>query len=202
MIRPIPEQPSLFGADAALPSGFRYEPDFLTRDEERDLIAAIETLPLEAARYREFTAKRRIQSFGYGYDFSSNVLTPAPSLPAFLQQLRARLATWADIPADGFSQSTVAEYAPGTQLGWHRDVPHFAVVVGASLAGPCRMRLRRYPHVKRGAERSLSLTIEPRSVYVFRDDARWRWQHAISPTKALRYSITFRTLQVASPKLA
>jgi hypothetical protein len=29
---------------------------------------------------------------------------------------------------------------------------------------------------------------------VFRDEARWRWQHAISPTKALRYSITFRTM--------
>jgi hypothetical protein len=27
-----------------------------------------------------------------------------------------------------------------------------------------------------------------------RHDARWRWQHAISPTKALRWSITFRTI--------
>jgi hypothetical protein len=26
-----------------------------------------------------------------------------------------------------------------------------------------------------------------------RDAARWRWQHAVSPTKELRYSITFRT---------
>jgi hypothetical protein len=26
-------------------------------------------------------------------------------------------------------------------------------------------------------------------------DIRWRWQHHIPPTRALRYSITFRTLK-------
>jgi hypothetical protein len=56
------------------------------------------------------------------------------------------------------------------------------------------MRLRRYPHRAHSGDRSLVLVLEPRSAYVFRDDARWRWQHAISPTKALRYSITFRTM--------
>jgi alkylated DNA repair dioxygenase AlkB len=164
----------------------------------QQLVDEIRALPLEAARYREFTAKRRIQSFGYSYDFSSSVLTSAPPLPVFLQLLRTRVAEWASIHPDDFRQSTVAEYAQGTQLGWHRDVPNFALIVGVSLAGSCRMRLRRYPHVKRRAERSLGLTIEPRSIYLFRDDARWRWQHAISPTKALRYSITFRTLRSAA----
>lgn len=33
-----------------------------------------------------------------------------------------------------------------------------------------------------------------RSAYAMRGAARWKWQHAISPTKELRYSITFRTL--------
>jgi len=48
--------------------------------------------------------------------------------------------------------------------------------------------------VKHAKERALVLVLEPRSTYVLRDEARWRWQHAISPTKALRYSITFRTM--------
>jgi alkylated DNA repair dioxygenase AlkB len=191
-------QPSLFDAPSALPSGFRYHPAFLTSAEEHSLIATIQTLPLEAARYREFTAKRRILSFGYGYDFSSNVLLPAPPPPPFLEPLRARVAEWAGIPEGDFRQCTIAEYALGTQLGWHRDVPHFGIVVGVSLGGPARMRLRRYPHLTRAAERSLALTIEPRSVYALRDDARWRWQHAISPTKALRWSVTWRTLQRGS----
>ena len=38
-------------------------------------------------------------------------------------------------------------------------------------------------------------------MYVLHDEARWRWQHAISPTKALRYSITFRTMVVATDRL-
>ena len=194
-MRPSADQPGLFDTPSALPSGFRYRPDFLAPDEEQSLIEAIQHLPLEAARYREFTAKRRILSFGYGYDFSSHVMTSAVPLPAFLEPLRARVGELGGIALGDFRQCTIAEYAPGTQLGWHRDVPNFAVVAGVSLAAPCRMRLRRYPHEKRGTERPLALTLEPRSAYVFRDEARWRWQHAISPTKALRYSVTFRTLR-------
>ena len=191
-------QPGLFDAPAALPVGLLYRPEFLPPEEEQALVATIQQLPLEAARYREFTAKRRILSFGYGYDFSSHGRTPAPPLPAFLEPLRARVGELAGIAPDDFRQCTIAEYAPGTQLGWHRDVPSFALVAGVSLAAPCRMRLRRFPHEKRGAKPSLALTLEPRSAYVFRDEARWRWQHAISPTKALRYSVTFRTLRSGS----
>jgi alkylated DNA repair dioxygenase AlkB len=55
------------------------------------------------------------------------------------------------------------------------------------------MRFRPYPPGK-GRKSILSLDLEPRSAYVLRGDARWRWQHSIPPTKALRYSITFRTL--------
>lgn len=36
--------------------------------------------------------------------------------------------------------------------------------------------------------------LEPRSAYVLSGEARSSWQHAIPPTKALRYSITFRTV--------
>ncbi len=38
------------------------------------------------------------------------------------------------------------------------------------------------------------LELPPRSAYVLAGEARTRWQHLVSPTKALRYSITFRTL--------
>jgi alkylated DNA repair dioxygenase AlkB len=188
-------QSGLFDAPPDLPAGLAYHPAFLTADEEQSLISTIQALPLEAARYREFTAKRRILSFGHGYDFSSNVLLPAPPLPAFLHPLCARVGAWAGIAPSSLRQCTIAEYAPGTQLGWHRDVPHFGTVAGVSLGGPARMRLRPYPHVKGRAERALTLTLDPRSAYVLRDDARWRWQHAISPTKALRWSVTFRTLR-------
>jgi alkylated DNA repair dioxygenase AlkB len=196
-MRAPPGQQDLFERSTTgaggLPQGLVYRPDFLTPAEERELLAAIRTLPLAEARYKTFTAKRRIASFGAGYDFTTNAPLPAPPLPASLQPLRARVASWSGISEDELWQCTVAEYQPGTQLGWHRDVPTFGVVAGVSLASACRMRLRPYPHRKHANERSLVLVLEPRSAYVLRDDARWRWQHAISPTKALRYSITFRT---------
>ncbi len=198
------EQRELFGREqdrleVPLPAGMVYQPDFLDEAEEQALLAAIRTLPLEEARYRDFTAKRRIASFGAGYDFRTNAPLPAPPLVPFLHPLRERLARWSGIPAHELEQCTVAEYRPGTQLGWHRDAPSFGVVVGVSLGTPARMRLRRYPHRAYAGERALVLDLEPRSAYVFRDEARWRWQHAISPTRDLRYSITFRTMRRAVP---
>ncbi len=185
-------------ATGALPHGMTYQRDFLSPAEETALLDAIRALPLTEAQYRQFTAKRRIVSFGAGYDFISNAPLPAPPLPDFLKPLRARLAAWSGVATDEIRQCTVAEYRPGTQLGWHRDVPAFGVVLGVSLASPCRMRLRRYPHRTGDPERARVLDLEPRSAYVLRDEARWRWQHAISPTKALRYSITFRTMPGAT----
>ena len=188
-------QRELFAATRALPNGFRLREEFLSPGEESSLLAAIRELPLVTARYRAFTAKRRIVSFGAGYDFETNALLTAPPLPAFLHLLRDRVAAWAGFAAAALAQCTVAEYTAGTQLGWHRDLPRFGTVAGISLASACRMRLRRYPHVQGSRERALILVLQPRSAYVLADDARWHWQHAITPTKALRYSITFRTIR-------
>jgi alkylated DNA repair dioxygenase AlkB len=91
----------------------------------------------------------------------------------------------------------VAEYRPGTPLGWHRDAPQFGIVIGVSLGAACRMRFRRYP--PRPREPAFSLVLEPRSAYLLLDEARWGWQHGIPPTPALRYSITFRTLAPKTP---
>lgn len=188
-------QASLFSPQPALPEGFRYEEDVLDAAEEQALVACLTALPLQEARYKEWAAKRRVVSYGGRYDFGRNVLLPDQPIPPFLSSLRARAAGWVGIAAEDLDHALVAEYRPGTQLGWHRDVPEFALVVGVSLVGAARMRLRRYPHVAGTRERGTSLDLAPRSIYSLRGEARWRWQHAISPTKALRYSITFRTLR-------
>ena len=184
-------QGELFGA--GLPEGLLYVPDFLGEAEEASLIAAIQALPLAEARYRQYTARRRIASFGSPYDFGENELRPAAPLPDFLKPLRVKLSQWLSLPAEAFSDALVAEYRPGTPLGWHRDVPEFAVITGISLGVSCRMRFRPYPPGKGRARNAFELCLEPRSAYVMRDEARWRWQHAIPPTRGLRYSITFRT---------
>jgi alkylated DNA repair dioxygenase AlkB len=197
--RPMATQADLFQA-TALPEGLRYEADFLSESEEAALLDAIGTLPLQAARYKRYTARRRIASFGSGYDFDSNALQPAPSIPDFLLPLRARAAHWVDVLPETFAQALVSEYQPGTPLGWHRDVPDFGVVVGISLHGWARMRFRPYPQGSATHGAPFALDLAPRSAYVLRGEARWRWQHAVSATKSLRYSITFRTLASRAPR--
>jgi alkylated DNA repair dioxygenase AlkB len=174
-----------------MPGGLRYERDFITPEEEAELLAQIGRLPLREAKYKAYTAKRRIAVFGSAYDFETYELGPAPPIPPFLHPLRNRISSLVSIPVDAFPHALINEYRPGTQLGWHRDVPEFELVVGVSLAGAGRMRFRRYPPEK-GA-RVFVLDLEPRSVYVLRDEIRWRWQHSVAPAKELRYSVTFRT---------
>lgn len=193
-------QGDLFAAGPALPAGLTYLEEFITAEEEAGLIAAIGGVALQEASYRQWTAKRRVMSFGGKYDFTHLELLPAAPIPQFLHPLRTRLAQWAGVADEAFTHALIAEYRPGTQLGWHRDVPDFELVTGVSLHGVARMRLRPYPPTRAHARATLSIDLAPRSAYRMRDAARWQWQHAISPTKELRYSITFRTLRKAPPR--
>jgi alkylated DNA repair dioxygenase AlkB len=185
------QQADLFAR--SLPRGLVYRPDFISPAEEQELLAVIQALPLAQARYRQYTARRRTVNFGSSYDFTHRVALDAPPIPAFLLSLRAKVAAWAAVLEEHFVQALVAEYSPGTPLGWHRDVPEFEVICGVSLAGPARLRFRPYPWSIEKKREVFALDVEPRSAYVLRDEARWAWQHSVPPTKALRYSITFRT---------
>lgn len=185
-------QAELFAPAQSLPEGFVYAADFLTAAREHELLERIRALEFRAAEYREWRARRRIVAFGGSYDFSHNRLRPAPPIPAFLHALRSEAASWAAVAGTRIEHAMIAEYPPGAPLGWHRDVPEFEEVIGVSLLGHARMRFRRWP--PRANERSRwGIELEPRSIYLMRGAARWQWQHAVSPTKELRYSITFRT---------
>ncbi len=178
-----------------LPAGFTHQDEFITPEDEAALLEQIAPLPLKESVYRQWTAKRRTLSFGGQYDFAHHELHPAEPIPEFLHPLRLQLARMAGIDAGSFTQASIAEYRRGTQLGWHRDVPDFEVIAGASLRGVARMRFRPYPATPGWARAAFAIDLQPRSAYIIRDTARWRWQHAISPTRELRYSITFRTLR-------
>lgn len=176
--------------------GFVYEPEWLDPAEEARLVRAIQALPLAPAEYRQFRARRRIASYGGRYDFRSRALRPSEPLPEAFHPLRRRVADWAGVPVARLTHALVTEYAPGAPLGWHRDAPDYELVVGVSLLGPGRMRVRRYP--PRPREPALAIELAPRSIYRLAGEARWGWQHAISPARALRSSITFRTLRGAA----
>jgi alkylated DNA repair dioxygenase AlkB len=184
----------LFGAPVpVLPSGMRYETEFLSAAEERQWIAFAQSLPLKEMNYKGYTARRRVLGFGGKYDYVANRLEEGPPIPAALDPLRAKVAAWLGVDAAAFTQVLVAEYREGTPLGWHRDVPDFEDVVGVSMLSEAVMRFRPYPPDAPKKSDIVKLTVEPRSIYLLRGAARWDWQHSVAATKALRYSITFRT---------
>lgn len=194
---PLP-QGELFSTGIALPGGFCYRPDFLTPHEEEELISYIADLPLENGRLGEYTARRRVYGFGWGFDFRTESLIQGPPLPPFLVPLQRKVAKWLDIPAARVAEALITEYTPGAAIGWHRDNESFEHIVGVSLSGWCRMRLRPLSWRVRGRQRTradiAALPLAPRSAYVMQGESRWQYQHSIPKVTALRYSITLRTL--------
>src|SRR4051812_48881308 len=110
------KQPDLFAVGPALPEGFVYEPELLSREDEASLLEIIRTLPLQEATYKEYTARRRTVSYGGKYDYDRNVLDAAPAIPEFLYPLRDTIAAWVGIAPDKFVHRLVSEYRPGTPL--------------------------------------------------------------------------------------
>jgi alkylated DNA repair dioxygenase AlkB len=178
---------------AGLPPGLVYERGFLAVDEERELLDVLRSLPLQAARYKGFTARRRVVSFGGSFDYDANRLLPAAELDPRLQPLRERVASWLGVASSALVHALVAEYPAGAPLGWHRDVPDFEIVAGVSLASDSILRFRPYPPARPARGRIVRLAVEPRSIYAMSGPARWAWQHSVAPTRAARWSITFRT---------
>ena len=177
--------------DPSVPEGFVYHPDFLSRADEADLLRHVQNESFEAFEFQGYRAKRRTLEYGFEYDFRRRRANPTQPFPQFLMPVRQRAAEFARIAPDELVEGLILEYPPGAPIGWHRDAPQFGIVIGISLLNPARMRLK--PYKEEG--KIVSVTLEPRSIYVFRGAARWVWQHSIPAQEKLRYSITFRTLR-------
>jgi alkylated DNA repair dioxygenase AlkB len=101
-----------------------------------------------------------------------------------------------DVP---FDQMLVNEYRPGQGISAHRDYAPFGrTVVSLSLLSQCVMDLRHPP-----TGRQERLLLEPRSLLMLADEARYEWEHGIAPRKrdhwrglmverTRRLSVTFR----------
>ena len=194
-----------------LPHGLVCRHEFLTVAEEVALLDLFSTLPFREARFKEYYAKRRVVLFDSAgtagrYD-DSDEIGPAHPLPPLLVELREKVATFVDgvlkaekrFTADDFVHVLVSEYQPGTPIGWHRDREQYGIVAGVSLASRARMRFRPLPAPgawdRVDPKTLIVLDLEPRSIYLMRDEIRWQWHHSLLPTKALRYSVTMRTLE-------
>jgi alkylated DNA repair protein (DNA oxidative demethylase) len=182
----MPEQPPA-------PSGLVYRPDLITKTEEQQALDVLEAMEFHPITMHGRTARRTVRHFGLDYGYESWELVPTDPLPDDLGWLWQRAAVLAGLDPGEFAQILISKYPPGSTIGWHRDAPIVgAKVVGISLASACRIRFQRG---KGPARQVAELTLLPRSGYVLSGAARYAWQHSIPSTKALRYSITFRTLK-------
>lgn len=171
--------------------GLTYTPEFVAPAEETALLAAIDAHPWLT------DLARRVQHYGYRYDYKARRVSPEMylgPLPAFLAPLTARLAMVPD-------QAIVNEYEPGQGISHHVDcVPCFGdTIASASLGSRCEMEFRR-------ADTTQTLLLEPRSLLVLHGEARYEWSHAIRARRSdhgvartRRVSITFRTVIRNSP---
>lgn len=175
-----------------LPEGLVYHPDFLSQEEERDLLGMIRQLEFGELRMHGVVARRRIIHYGRRYSFGSQQLSAARPIPEAFHAIREGAARLAGIAPADFAQALVTEYPPGAAIGWHRDAPPFGMIAGVSLAGQCRMRFQRGAGAER---RTAALELLPRSLYLLTGSARSEWEHSIPPGDEMRYSITFRTLR-------
>ena len=176
----------------ATPEGLRYQPALISRSDEAALVERVRELPFREFEFHGYLGKRRVVSFGWKYDFSSQRLQKAEEIPDYLLSLRSLAALFANLEAEAFQQVLVTEYADGAGIGWHRDKAVFSEVVGISLLAPCTLRFRR--KVGGNWERA-NLRAEPRSAYHLRGPARSEWEHSIASVATLRYSITFRSMR-------
>lgn len=178
--------------------GLTYLPDYISADEEQALMAHIDQQSWIT------DLKRRVQHYGYLYDYKARAVTSDAylgRLPDWLQPLAQRLYDEGTFPAVP-DQAIVNEYLPGQGISAHIDcVPCFAdTIASLSLGSPAVMQ---FVNPKTGKKREIPL--EERSLIILSGEARYEWMHAIPARKAdivnglkinrgRRVSLTFRNI--------
>lgn len=129
--------------DTPIIPGLSSTPDFLSKAEERQLIARIEGEGLTPFRFHEWTGRRMTHSYGWKYDFQSESLSRSADLPSWLVPLRDRAAHHAGLSPEAIVQALLIRYDAGAGIGWHKDRQIYRDVIGISLGNPAAMRFRR-----------------------------------------------------------
>lgn len=186
---------TLFPMEPKYPEGFLYFPNFLTPQEEHELINKVEKIDLHSFIFQGFEAKRKVASFGYDYNFENRSIKKGDPIPEAFSSIVDKVGRFLDIDSKDFAELLITEYPVGSVINWHRDAPPFDQIVGISLLADCKFRLRPHEKAKQSRNSIISLPVNRRSLYVIKGSSRTDWQHSISPVKKIRYSITLRTLR-------
>jgi alkylated DNA repair dioxygenase AlkB len=178
--------------------GLIYELEFLSSGTERELLREIDHAPWLSE------LKRRVQHYGWRYDYKARRVLPSMyigPLPAWLSDIAGILVErgWFDKKPD---QAIVNEYHPGQGIAPHVDCePCFGPSVASiSLLSDVVMGFDNPSTGQRAEE-----VLRSRSALVLTGPARYGWRHGISARmndtidgrkkrRDRRVSITFRTV--------
>lgn len=181
-----------------LPSGARYVPNFADHALGTWLLSQI-----DAAEWR-VDLKRRVQHYGWRYDYSARRVTAdmhLGPLPGWMTRVTNSLAAQPEFDRRP-DQVIVNEYMPGQGISAHVDcAPCFGPAIASlSLGGPAEMVFRN-----RSTGQRVNLLLEPLSLLILSGAARYEWSHEIPARKSdliggvrkprcRRVSLTFRTV--------
>jgi alkylated DNA repair dioxygenase AlkB len=171
--------------------GLRYLSGYLDVAAHDAVLVAVDAGP-----WRDF-GERRAQIYGYSYHYTKGGLYRVEDLPAWAEDLSARLVRDGMMP-DPADQLIVNDYAAGQGIPAHVDAPLFTdTIISISLGSSCVME---FTNETGGAE---ELFLEPMSALVIAGEARHEWKHAIANRpvdrwqgrewpRGRRVSLTFR----------
>ena len=177
--------------------GLHYQPSFLTQEDERKILDAIDNRGVWLNDLR-----RRVQHYGYRYDYKSRGIDPsmrAASFPGWLSELAQQVIDGLRLDSV-FDQAIINEYLPGQGIYGHVDCePCFDETIASLSLGSCCIM----DFVEPETRRRYKLVLEPRSALLLQGEARYKWKHGIASRKfdeingvrvarSRRVSITFR----------
>lgn len=170
--------------------GLTYIPNYIPIEYASELIQLID------ANNWNLDLKRRTQHYGYKYDYTARSVNASyylGGMPYWVDELCSKLRS-DRIFIEKPDQVIINEYIPGQGIAIHIDcVPCFTgTICSLSLESGCVMDLS-WGDIKR------CINLEPRSLLILKDDARYKWKHGIAVRKSdngvrrqRRISLTFR----------
>ena len=109
-----------------IPEGFRYEEDFISETDEAALAKSLAKLDLKPFEFHGHLGNRRVTSFGLRYDYARRAVNVTDGFPAFVADLRNKVAEFAGREVDEFQQGGVNEYPPEPGSAGIRTSPSLA----------------------------------------------------------------------------
>jgi alkylated DNA repair dioxygenase AlkB len=170
--------------------------DFLSAQQQNRLLDVIDEGRWNAE------LRRRVQHYGYRYDYSARCVRPAsdvPPIPDWARQLTRQIYR-TGITRQEFDQLIVNEYLPGQGIAPHVDSTSCFdnEIVSISLGSSCVMTFTDATRAEQ-----IDVLLRPGDLQLIKDEARYGWRHQIKQRRrdcwaggvierARRLSITFR----------